>query len=79
MRVERKSKVLEPNVHSDSEDSSEGEYSLATSHRREAKLLATLKELIDRDGNRSDFHNARGIDHQTQKIMLNVFIRVLTI
>ena len=46
MRVERKHKVLEPNAAS-SNDSSEDENYLATTHRRETKLLETLKVMIE--------------------------------
>lgn len=47
MRVERRHKVLEPNVESDN-DSSEGEGMILASRERETRLLETLKELIDK-------------------------------
>jgi len=54
MRVERRHKVLEPNVESDN-DSSEDENYLPTSHKRETKLLETLKEMTQKNEEKDSF------------------------
>ena len=73
MRIERRNKVLEPNVWSDN-DSSEGESTIFASREREVLLLESLKDMIDKKSEGDGiFHSLKGVDAQTQKLMLQVF------
>lgn len=69
MRVERRHKVLEPNVASDN-DSSDGENMIVASREREHRLLETLKEMIEKKNSGSTFTNVKGVDAMTSKLML---------
>jgi hypothetical protein len=67
MRIQRKHKVLEPNANLSGDDSSEDEGYMATSHKREAKLLLMLQQM-----DHEALNNNRGVDPQTKKILSTV-------
>lgn len=72
MRVERRHKVLEPNVASDN-DSSDGENLIIETREREERLLKTLKDMIEKKNSGSNFANVKGVDAMTSRLMLQVF------